>query len=154
MPLFAGKEVMDPKVNMGLYVNTVGNPFRKVDVVDQTEKVLFTVPPLCNRETVRAGFGIGAQSFNEIMANHGLMSQVSPAQADGYLMNEIQRKNILQYDTEEGRKEAAIWNEIFARYGYEIPFKISGIPMGTHGVATPTPVTSLSDNGFDNSGFE
>lgn len=150
LPLFANEKVADPRITMGFYVDMIGNAFRSVDVIDEAGNLVFTVPPVFNRETLRTAMAGGRTSFREILANHRLMAFNSPAAAEGYMVEAVSKKALLQYDTEEGRKEAAQWNAIFKRYGRKPPFDI---PEVNAVEGTPTQVASqpksFADNGFD-----
>jgi hypothetical protein len=151
LPLFAGEVPPDPRITMGFYINTIGNPYRKVDVLDQAGAKLFVVPAIVNRDTVQTGFSGGRTSFTEIMANHSLIGFNSQQQAGAYLMNEVARKKLLLFNTASGREEAAIWNDIFVRYGRKPPFDVPGVTDTSKSESTS--ISTLSENGFD-SGFD
>lgn len=51
LPMFAGLET-HPDASVGVWISIAGTPFAEVDIIDKSGQVLFTVPPIFERNIV------------------------------------------------------------------------------------------------------
>lgn len=144
LPFFAGDADANKAVNFGMWMNVAHNGYRPVNVVNELDEVLFTVPPVLNRQNVRAGVATDINTFSHIAATTQQYAANHPQLGKQYMASMIAQKQLLAFDTEEGIKEARIWNEIFARYGRPSPFNVGEADTGNK-----TAAQVLSDNIVD-----
>lgn len=117
LPLFAGVEELKYKVNFGMWVNVAGGYRNPVDVVDERNNVLYTVPALLNENVVDLEKRKGP-SVSQMMATMEQLSRLHPAQGIKYLFNTIAEKEIAVLDSDKIAANYLAWDEIFKRYGY------------------------------------
>lgn len=116
LPLFAGDAVLMPNVDLMLWTNYVGGPYRACNVIDQKGNVLFTVPPLYDRAAVNP-MTSGRQSMYDVIASYSQLSRVHPAQGANYLDAELTKRALIMKVPSAIMENLSLWNSIFTRYG-------------------------------------
>jgi hypothetical protein len=118
LPVFAGDEQLHYNVNMETWLNYAGSPYKSVHVVDRNDNILFTVPPLLNREAVNpvkpSDYKVPISS---VVTTAGQIANQSPRQGLRYLTTELTKRALIMKVPGNVLKDLAIWNSIFTRYG-------------------------------------
>lgn len=121
VPLFAG-EVQDQLQQQELHkqwLMVCGNPFHEVAIIETDNRdsaVLFRVPPLFDRTTVRS-IVESRTTLGHIMRSADQYSRISPQSGRSYMVEQLKRFEIFK-DIEEHRMAfAERWNVILTRYG-------------------------------------
>ncbi len=116
LPLFAGYPT-DKTVNEALWASIAGNPYRTVDIVDESGQVLFTVPPLLVRERIDpTRIDQHTSPMSHVMQTLQQLARISPIKARRYLEAEFNKRNIHQEAHEEVLLMIHQWKTIFDRY--------------------------------------
>lgn len=117
LPFFSGK--VKDSADMGIMTNWIaiaGSAAKPLDIVDEQDRVLFTVPPLMTSNFLHEKQNLRGRSFNEIIryaqeqgnrfAPLGVRALASEA------TSKLERMKI-----SESRDDVDAWNKIFQRYG-------------------------------------
>lgn len=106
---------IDREIVIGRWLEICKSPYFSVDIVNEENEYLFTVPPLWARQSTRIDYD-GRYSFYEIVSQTQMKSGVSPAKGDqffnicsSYLIPKSQNKTDC----------AKMWEDILIKYGYE-----------------------------------
>lgn len=123
LPLFASKA--DTPVDITPWLDVCRHGMLWVNVVNAAGDVIFRVPPLYRGIDVNAGLGeVGKMPMSEIMANAELKDSVYPSSGMHYMGAHFENRF---KPTSQAVEMARIWNDIFSRYGYEIPYPEAGL---------------------------
>jgi hypothetical protein len=124
LPFFAADKDPAYPVNMGNWINVATSPYKGVDVIDATGKVLFTVPPVFNRETVNPVSDETVPLAHVVKSAHQL-ANVHPKQGSAYLNQELTKRALVMKTATNVLNNVEVWNEIFKRYGREPLVKLN-----------------------------
>ena len=118
IPMFAGDKDLMYQVTIENWIKVAGNPYKSVDIVDNNNKVLFTVPPPFNRDA------INPVSNDDVPLAHVVKSaqqyaNIAPAQGLHYLNAELTKRALVMKTATHVMNNLEAWNAIFARYGRE-----------------------------------
>lgn len=148
LPLFASKA--ETPVDITPWLDVCRHGMLWVNVVDQAGQVIFRVPPLYRGIDVTAGLGqVGKMPMSEIMSNAELKDSVYPSSGAHYMAAHFENRFKA---TSQAVEMAQIWNDIFTRYGYEMPYPEAGLSgkaggqttdKATVGEAGPAPLTDM-----------
>lgn len=129
LPMFAGDENPEYEPTYSRWAELAGNIYAEMDVIDANGTVLFTVPPVVNRDTINPAMELedGARplaSFFTIAATYQQLLSYNPNQAEMFLEAELTKRPLLMNNPESIKKDFQRWNDIFARYGRKlVPMK-------------------------------
>lgn len=135
LPYFSGKVRDDAKLNITTHwVAIAGTPASEVDVVDESGKVLFSVPPLMTTDWLHSGNGgVRGRSFNEILTHAKNQGARLPHLSDQVIGNQgTQKINSMSVSTDQSSESK--WKNIFQRYNIAAPGDKSTPAIG----ATPS----------------
>lgn len=97
----------------------------EVDVVDDNNQVLFTVPPIYDRDNLSPKPISDTHNLNEIMVNAKNLANIKPSLMVKQLGIVYQTLlNRIQNGSESALKHLNTWNDIAMRYGRESIFKV------------------------------
>lgn len=118
LPLFHGDEENIYNATMNTWLSVAGSPFNEVDIIDNNGKILFTVPPVYNRNNVHpVDPNIGLPSVASMVATAKQYAQMHPRQGEAYLKSELNKRAMLVENEGQHLVNLNAWNEIFKRYG-------------------------------------
>lgn len=100
--------------DLGAWIDVAGSPFLPIKVQNNSGEVIFTVPPIWHRPTLR-GSRHHRDSMSDIIAKAKLKAEVIPQMGDRYLRSRLGDR-LVSGDID--LEEVKIWNQILARYGY------------------------------------
>jgi hypothetical protein len=136
LPFFAGQTVTSD-INVSTWVGIAGNPYRSVNIVGANGEVLYTIPPLFDREALDPNKRqIGVSPMQHVMKTYEQFMQLSPQRARSYLDQELAKRNLAVDARENIISNLHIWNAIFARYN---------LPLIQGGPQSPSTSASSSD---------
>lgn len=115
LPLFAGDDPLPYKVSLDTWVNYAGSPFKQVNVINQKNEILFTVPALFNRDSVKPMNG-GNIPLAHIVTTASQYARIHPTQGQNYLVNELAKCAMVMHNDSSLMNDLQIWNKIFTRY--------------------------------------
>jgi C1A family cysteine protease len=116
LPLFAGDEEKKYKVNFAMWAGQAGSAYKPVNIVDAANKVLFTVPPLFDRNQVTPVEGDGIR-MSHVIHTTQQYANMHPAQAEAYLNEQLSQRNLVKRVPANILNHLESWNAIFKRYG-------------------------------------
>lgn len=123
LPMFASKA--ETPVDISPWLDVCRHGMLWVNVIDNAGQVIFRVPPLYRGINVTAGLGqVGKMPMSEVMSNAELKDRVYPNSGAHYMDAHFENRF---KPTSQAVEMARVWNEIFARYGYEIPYPEAGL---------------------------
>lgn len=111
--LFANLENKHPNGTIENWIAIAGSPFNKVDVV-QDNKVIFTVPPVFNKNAISPRDLDAKEPISHIVSIAEKLALRSPIESNNYLSNKYsnlnitKRENVMEYIQD--------WNTIFSYY--------------------------------------
>lgn len=115
LPLFAGDETLVYKADFATWINYAGGPYRSVDIIDTSGKVLFTVPPLFDRKAVNP-VSTSAIPISHVVATANQYAKLHPSQGMLYLDAELTKRAIVMKVPANVIENLELWNNIFMRY--------------------------------------
>ncbi len=131
LPFFAGEEnIYD--VSLGNWVSVASmsghlsaGQFREVDVVDNEGNILFTVPPILDRDAIKPAKLDDRATLPILMEQANLLGAIKPSLKIN-MQNKIFNSLLDKMDNgnERARSYLVRWNDIFTRYGRESIFKV------------------------------
>lgn len=124
LPMFAGDEKLLYDINLGHWVNFAGNPYRGVDIIDEKGNVLFTVPPVFDRDTINPTTA-NRRTLFEVMETAQQYANIHPHQGLKYLDSELTGRALIMKVPANVAKDLDTWNMIFQRYGRPPLAKVS-----------------------------
>lgn len=116
LPMFAGLET-HPDASVGVWISIAGTPFAEVDIIDNSRQVLFTVPPIFERNIVDPTKP-NTIPLSVVTDTVEKMIKQSPYRAVAFLnrhLSEITFKDEVLAGFQQ--KNFARMDEIFKRYG-------------------------------------
>lgn len=119
LPVFAGE--VSSKENqqaLGNWISIAGTPMNEVDIIDNTGKVLFSVPPLFNTAVIDITNRANGRSLADIFKEYVIRNANIPSIAERKLADAIEDK--LNQSVDSGRRNLGNeerWMSIFERYG-------------------------------------
>lgn len=126
LPFFAGEENIY-KVGLGNWVTVAtnggslpGGQFREVDVIDDKGKVLFTVPPIYDRNALNPVKLSDRIALPQLMEQAEQLGSIKPA-LQTKMKNQIFEAllNKMRAGNNNAREYLLKWNDIFTRYDRE-----------------------------------
>lgn len=124
LPLFANiKEAIPKNVDISIWIAIAGSPFKEVDVVDNSNVVIFTVPPIFCNNSIKPLSERGEQITN-IVAIAEKLSLRSPIEANMYVQNKLYNINKKLHNPIDDSSYKTEWNNIFKRYNIDYSFDI------------------------------
>jgi len=123
LPFFASDETNPYNVNWGNWETVagggaVGGRFKAVDVVDEAGNVLFTVPPMIDRDGVHP-IANGANGTMNAIEHSRKLELLHPSQGEAYRREMFASKHQEMLNRITNENHRRVWNEIFIRYGRE-----------------------------------
>lgn len=119
--MYFGEGEQARKNALRTWTNVATSMLHEVDVygvVEGKRTLLFTVPPLLDREMMEPTEKLeGRPSVYGAVLNAGHLSNVSKAQGEQYLVDYLGERLSRMYHPQTMIKNAEAWNKIFAFYG-------------------------------------
>ena len=140
LPFFASEK---PLPNNDTYITNwlkvAGSEYLEVDILDNSGKVLFTVPAMASTNVFNPHRAEGAMSFSDIVAMAKQFEVQSPVASENYIDSALTDKFKQMYQKKHllSDKET-IWLGIFARYSS----KLNTLSNSN----SKTPTTNISDD--------
>lgn len=137
LPFFAtGK--MDRRYGKGMetWVSVAGGWFKPVDVYNAQGEILFTVPPIYNRNAIRT-VPNSRRGIGTIIENANLYANVNPREGQRYLEDELSRRAMTNDLSPFLHENLEVWNAIFTRYRYPKIAEAAPTPDAVSKVTTP-----------------
>lgn len=116
LPMFAGDKVLPYDVDLNHWVNFAGNPYREVDIIDEAGKVLFTVPPILDRNAVNP-ISQSRQSISHVIQTAQQYSRIHPHKGMAHLNAELTERALIMKVPANVLQDLETWNTIFKRFG-------------------------------------
>jgi hypothetical protein len=153
LPLFAGDAQLKYNVTMDNWVKVAGSPFQAVDIIDpKSQKVLFTVPPLMDRNAVNPVNNDRAP-ISHVVASANQYARIHPMQGLHHLNAELTERALIMKVPASVRENIEIWNKIFERYGrppiMALPDNFQNESKGSTGSAPTQQDTGTADYDFE-----
>lgn len=130
LPFFAGEENIY-NVGLGNWITVANNggelaggQFREVDVIDETGKVLFTVPPIYDRSAIKPVKLSDKISLAQLMEHADKLGSIKPKLKTSFnnqIFEALLKK--MKEGNNNAREYLIRWNEIFTRYGRKSIFE-------------------------------
>lgn len=121
LPFFAGEPVADT-INLNVWFGIAGNPYMPVNVVDKSGVVLYTVPAFFDRGAVDISrVDNRASPLHHVLKTAEQLNRVHPKRAEAYFEQQLNMRNMTNLDKALHDRNAQIWEDIFKRYGKELP---------------------------------
>lgn len=119
LPYFCGEKQINGQTNtLGLWIGIAGAITSKVDIVNNTGEVLFTVPPINDTSIFDVNNLKNAQGFKNIIQNFQLYANQTPASGQNYLSRTLDsRLDKLRSESKTFTENEKAWMDIFKRYG-------------------------------------
>lgn len=114
LPLFAGLET-HPDVNIGRWVSIAGTPFAEVDIINPQGHVLFTIPPIFERNVIDTTKEV-EMSIKQITSTYELLLNQSPHRALSFLEHGLEKSDISKDLDKYRNANAEKMKPIFQRY--------------------------------------
>lgn len=101
------------------WVSIAGTPVAEVDIVDNNNKVLYSVPSLFDTSVINLNKLSENHRFNDIMNKFDLQNNNIPSVAQYLLKQDLGNKleNMTEVTSNRLNKEKQ-WRDIFSKYGY------------------------------------
>ena len=120
LPYFSGKLPITKQTSvMTDWVSVAGSPVAEVDIIDQQNQVLFTVPSLFDTKIINPIRGDESESISQIYNQYSLKNNNIPIVATRYLSNAMDSKS--EEILNEVQQKDTRWDNILNRYGIESP---------------------------------
>lgn len=132
LPFFAGQvNFKDAETYSNFYNNWVqiaGTPMNKVDVIDNANRVIFTVPALIDTNVVKSLVKPN-KSFTEMIEEYNVRKNSISGNSDNILKRDFDNKVDEPIDPKSVYSETEkTWNQIFDRYGIKHDNVVAGSP--------------------------
>lgn len=115
LPFFAGDEDLMYPVTLVHWLNVAGGPYRSVNIVGSDGVILFTVPPLFDRNAINP-ITEDAKSIAHVIATTSQYARIHPTQGANYLSSELTKRALVMKVPAAILNELETWNKIFTRY--------------------------------------
>ena len=117
LPFFAGDHERKHDVNLGHWHGIAGkSPFNAVDVIGKDGVVLFTVPPIADRDVINST-SEGEVSLKHVILSFQQYNNVMPSQGKLYLENQMARRDLIKRASPRMLRQLRAWDSIYRRYG-------------------------------------
>lgn len=113
--LFANLENQHPDATIQNWISIAGNPFAQVDVVENN-KVIFTVPPIYDKDAVNPAAMNRAEPLSHIVAIAQKLAMRSPIEGQNYIANKYNATRETVRGQADVLSNIERWNQIFERY--------------------------------------
>ena len=123
LPYFSGREPItkDSKI-MAEWISIAGTPMNEVDIIDEDDAVLFTVPSLFDTNILNVVNNAGHRTFAGIFSEYQLHNNNLPQLGDSFLGKALSGKlDQIQTDSDLQDKNLTAWKTIFHRYNITDP---------------------------------
>lgn len=115
LPLFLDEPLLY-NVSFKTWIDrAAGSPYKEVDIVDNSGRVLFTVPPLLDRTTVNT-ITDSRVSITHVIVTANQYGRIHPNQGKAYLDSELAKRATIMHVPANMINHLDIWNAIFKRY--------------------------------------
>lgn len=121
------------QVDLSIWIAIAGNPHRWIDVVDNTNTVLFSVPPPLARLATTAPSLTRREgpSATEIVQMYAEKKDVHPGQGDAFLNFALRKEASITLEQEEQLKCLDAWLTIYKRYNLPTDKFFGGVHVET-----------------------
>jgi len=121
LPYFAGEKAITSDVSvMAEWVGVAGSPMGEVDVIDNNNQVLFTVPSLFDTNVINTVKRTPGKSLPEIYSQYDLRANNIPVVAEKFLSDALADKaNNITKEANPKATNVDRWSNILSRYGYK-----------------------------------
>lgn len=119
LPMFAGKEDLVYPATTQIWANIAGSYYAPVNIVNEKNEILYTVPPLMNNKAVNP-VSSDEIPIAHVVATAKQYANMHPAQGAAYLDAELTKRSLLMRLPSNVLEDIATWNKIFERYGYPV----------------------------------
>lgn len=138
---------------VAMWIGIAGSAFNEVDITDdKTGEILFTVPPLCDRNAIVPALKDGKTGtiYNMVVTMQNLRN-VSASHAKHFFEHEVSKRAQGMFKPDNILKFVRSWNEIFTRYGRAplIDLSAQTNPQGTEGNNNGANAVSQSDDDWE-----
>ncbi len=124
LPMFLDQNKNEHGLVMANWIEFSGSPFKSVHVVDNNDssKILFTVPPISDRNALndlgkKDANGNPLPTVEHVIDTYSRMARVGPGVGENYISQELNKRFELMKGTPDFQKNMQVWRDIFARYG-------------------------------------
>lgn len=120
LPHFSGNvETPQGRNVLAEWVGVAGSPMAKVDVVDENNNVLFTVPPVMDSSIINLN-KVNGRSLSDLVGEYNLHKNHSPGRGITYLANNVQPKlqEIVPGHSDESQAVSE-WSKVFNFYNLD-----------------------------------
>lgn len=144
LPLFSGQVQPTPQLNLSVWITIAQGEYNPVHIVDQKNEILFTVPPMLERDAIDPII-TNQQGVNSVMKNAARLREISLRDSDIFMNKSILGLHLREKATPKILENIQIWNNIFARYNLPIKMRAED---GTIVDVVPgsRPITSNTSN--------
>jgi len=113
--LFANLDNQHPDATIQNWIAIAGNPFAQVDVVENNQ-VIFTVPPIYDKDAVNPAAMNRAEPLSHIVAIAQKLAMRSPIEGQNYIANKYNATRETVRGQADVLSNIERWNAIFERY--------------------------------------
>lgn len=99
------------------WIGIAGTPMSKVDVVNDADEVIYTVPSLFDTTIINSSERRPGDSIADISAEFDLKNNNIPAVAQSFLSQQLDRKLSIVDQNRINSQARQEWSDIFKRYG-------------------------------------
>lgn len=148
LPMFLNQEDNPHGLVMANWIEYAGSPLLPVHIVDENEKIIFTVPPISNRNALNE---LGTLDKNgrpmapivHILTTYSQLVRSGPTVGENYLNGEFSKRFSLMKQDVDYLEMLRVWKSIFDRYGYT---DVIPLDLGPSPTSTNKPQLSQSDD--------
>lgn len=118
LPFFSGKHI-DPKENrLSEWIAIAGSPMASVDVVDQNNNTVVTVPPVMNSDVISVTSS-KMKPISTTFLQYDLEKTISPTGSSIALHNALTERasGVISADTATQNSVKEAWDNVFKHYG-------------------------------------
>lgn len=146
LPFFTGQEKNPNQSHMANWIAIAGSPTSEVDVVDDADNLLFTVPAMMSTSAISLKT-VRGESMGDLMRQYQHHKSVTPHAGANFAQANFgeKAKDLVDNATDSFSKAQAGWSKIFNHYGISDP-NAKQETTGTEQVATNA---SSSDFDYD-----
>lgn len=122
LPYFSGQQPITKESHvMAEWISVAGTPMNEVDIIDNEDTVLYTVPSLFDTNIInvvnQSGQGTFAGIFSEYNLHNNNLPQLGERFLSGALKDKFER---IQTDSDLKDKNLSTWKSIFQRYNIPV----------------------------------
>lgn len=142
---FTGQPKEPNQSYMAQWIAIAGSPMSEVDVVDEADKVIFTVPPMMNTSSIALKTTRG-ESMNDLMRQYQHQKSITPYAGQNFAHAHFGQKarELTSVQTDSFDKAQEAWGKIFKHYGIPDPSKQEVVDP-----AAPVAQSASSDYDYD-----